>query len=1754
MGVSVVFESGSDALELEVVPGQEAVQVLRVENTGMVVDRVLVDVLGDAAAWTHIEPAQVNLLPGATERVQVAFRPPRAASTTPGEVPYGLRVMSTEDPEGSRIDEGVIRVGEFGELGARLVPRSATGRRSAKFRLVVENHGNRPEDVRVEPLDPDNKLGFKTRPSVFVAQPGTATFVRVKTLPRKTFFKGPNRTLPFEVSAMPEQDQAARAEGVMLEKQTLPEWLFPTLGVLAVLCGLLLVLWFTVLRPVVHSAATAESNASSAAAQAQHAAGSAQSAAKNAANSAKSGAAPTALTVKLASANVLTGSSDLATATGTTASGAAATPQLVWTSSNPAVATVTQKGLVTAVSPGTATITATSAGSSASATASPSPAAGTSAEGTSFSLAADSSPTATPSAPVLAPTAAASTAPTATATASTGTSVVSGSTTIDVVGPVSVSTAVLPQGVLGKTYSESLGGAGGTGAYSWSVSQGSLPPGFTLSPDGVLSGTPTTVGTTTFKVQLANPGPPAQFSAKTFSLAIVDAPQVDTSSLPGATVGGLYTQTLTAVYGTAPYSWALVPGQGVLPNGLVLNTATGVISGTPTTTGTYAFSVQVRDSATPPQSATQQLTIDVADTLIIGTPATLPTEGVKNAPYSLTMNAFGGTQPYTWSVSSGSLPLGLTFNSVSGVLSGTPTVPGKYPFTVQVVSPGPPAQTATEAVTLTVVTAPAVSTSSLPGGVTNVAYSQTLAGANGTINKAGGYTWSVVPGQGVPPTGLTLSSAGVISGKPTVTGTFPFTVQLTDSTTPSQTATQHLSITITNPLTVTTPAVLPADGVVNAPYSVALSAIGGTQPYTWSISGSLPAGLTLNTSTGVISGTPTATGTNVPFTVHVVDSSSPVQPASEAVTLTVVTAPAVATSSLPGAITTVPYSQNLAGVGGTVSKTTGGYTWSLVPGQGVPPAGLTLTSAGLISGKPTVTGTFAFTVQLTDSSTPNLTATKQLSIAVSNPLIINTTTLPGGVVGVPYSQALSATGGTTPYTWSIASGGSLPAGLTLNTSTGVISGTPTATGTDVPFTVQLADSSSPTQSAPAAPLTLTIVNAPAVSISSLPGGITNTGYSEQLTGANGTAPYSWALVPGQGVLPANLKLTTGGLISGTPSAVGTFTFTVQLTDSSTPSLTATKQLSIIIVNPLSVSTLELPDAVVGTAYSQALTAAGGTTPYAWSLTTGSTLPAGLTLNPSTGVISGTPTVAGSSPFTVSATDSSNPTQTEPSQTLTLVVVNPLVDTTSSLPPAAVGRNYTVTLTATGGTSTAASPYTWTLIGNLPDGLALSSNGVISGKAKDTGIFPFKVQTTDDSSPPLTTTVTLSLTVIGSLHITTPSLPDALVGQPYSDTLTAAGGTGPYTWSLAAGTLPPGLTLDPVTGVVSGTTLAAPSSSTLTFAVADAGPPSQKASANLVLTVGQALSFSVPQTPEAVVGDSYDLQPVASGGGGGAGSYVWSETGTLPAGLTLDTSTGEISSGTGTVTAAPGVYQFQLTLSATAGGLPPVSDQLSITVVKALTVPGSYNWTGTVDTPFHQTIQPANGEAPYSFAFALTDQVPSWLSIDPTTGVLSGTPDAPCSTTTATVSGTSEQFKCQPTTYTEAVLVGDQLGGTPLTSTVTLTVGTTPLTVSLNAIPTQTTGVPFAFSVGNPSGGYGGNSYQYSASGLPCSADNSVCDQIDPSTGEVTGTLSSFGQSTYTITVTITQTDPIAGSGNTFVGSYTETISTATPTPSSTSSP
>jgi hypothetical protein len=224
-------------------------------------------------------------------------------------------------------------------------------------------------------------------------------------------------------------------------------------------------------------------------------------------------------------------------------------------------------------------------------------------------------------------------------------------------------------------------------------------------------------------------------------------------------------------------------------------------------------------------------------------------------------------------------------------------------------------------------------------------------------------------------------------------------------------------------------------------------------------------------------------------------------------------------------------------------------------------------STGVISGTPTAAGTASFTVQVTDAA--NNTATKALSIAIAaavTPVQITTASVPAGQAGVSYSTMIQATGGTTPYSWSISSG-ALPAGITLNAGTGSISGTPTASGSFT-FTAKVTDSTSPTAQTATKAFTLTIAAAPnpvQITTSSLPSGQVNTAYSTTLAASNGATPYSWSVTSGS--LPAGLTLSAAtGAISGTPTTAGTSSFTVKVTDSGSPATSASANLSITVAS------------------------------------------------------------------------------------------------------------------------------------------------------------------------------------------------------------------------------------------------------------------------------------------------------------------------------------------------------------------------------------------------------------------------------------------------------------------------------------------------------------------------------------------------------------------------------------------------------------
>jgi serine protease len=202
---------------------------------------------------------------------------------------------------------------------------------------------------------------------------------------------------------------------------------------------------------------------------------------------------------------------------------------------------------------------------------------------------------------------------------------------------------------------------------------------------------------------------------------------------------------------------------------------------------------------------------------------------------------------------------------------------------------------------------------------------------------------------------------------------------------------------------------------------------------------------------------------------------------------------------------------------------------------------------------------------------PQLTSGRAFSCAYGAvpppppPVAISTTSLPGGTVGQEYSQTVAVTGGTPPFSWTLDSG-SLPAGLTLNASTGAVAGTPTSAGTES-FTVRVTDSLSQTDTQ-ALSIEVAPPPQPTVLTTSLPGGNVGSAYGATLQASGGTPPYAWS--PDPGPLPPGLALDPEtGTISGTPTTAGTFSFTARVTDAA--SQFDTQALSVTVAGPMEVT-------------------------------------------------------------------------------------------------------------------------------------------------------------------------------------------------------------------------------------------------------------------------------------------------------------------------------------------------------------------------------------------------------------------------------------------------------------------------------------------------------------------------------------------------------------------------------------------------------
>ena len=284
-------------------------------------------------------------------------------------------------------------------------------------------------------------------------------------------------------------------------------------------------------------------------------------------------------------------------------------------------------------------------------------------------------------------------------------------------------------------------------------------------------------------------------------------------------------------------------------------------------------------------------------------------------------------------------------------------------------------------------------------------------------------------------------------------------------------------------------------------------------------------------------------------------------------------------------------------------------------------------------------------------------------------LTIVTSSLPDGTVNQPYAAVVGGSGGITPYTWSLAaSSQAMPAGLSLDTATGAITGVPTATGT-TSLVFRLEDESIPAQFVEKT-MPITIDNTPqplAISTSSLPEGAVNQPYPPTtLQATGGIQPYTWSVNP---VLPSGLSLNVPapGVISGTPlnGTAGTTTHTFTVSDSNAPfNQTAMAQLSLKInpaPTPLAITSpagSSLPNAKVGKSYSFTLKGSGGILPYTWSITP--SLPPGLLLNTSTGTITGKPAIGtiGIYILTIALQDSALPMNQTTNKPVTLTINPP----------------------------------------------------------------------------------------------------------------------------------------------------------------------------------------------------------------------------------------------------------------------------------------------------------------------------------------------------------------------------------------------------------------------------------------------------------------------------------------------------------------
>ncbi len=1122
--------------------------------------------------------------------------------------------------------------------------------------------------------------------------------------------------------------------------------------------------------------------------------------------------------------------------------------------------------------------------------------------------------------------------------------------------------------IQGAAFSQSLSTAGGVAPHSYLLETGTFPAGITVSGPGVVSGTTAAAPgnyPVTLRVTDASTGPGSYFELEPFTLTVSPPPSVSIAVTPANVSEDGSTNlvfTVTRSLNLSSPTVVNITTSGTATSGTDYGGGVATLT-IPAASTTTTITINPVADATVEPNETVILTVAAGTGYTVGAPASatgtilnddVPTATIAVSPTGGVAEDGGTSLVYTVTLSQNAV----TNTSVNFTVSGTATNGTDYATIASpvVIAAGSNSATITvnptadatietdETVVITlaagsgyIVGTPASATGTIlnddlpnltindvtaaegSAGTTNFTFTVSLSApagpggvtfdistANGTATAGVDYAANSLTGQTIPAGFSTHSFTVLVNGDTLNEPSETFLVNVTNVTGAVVVDGQGVGAIVDDDplpsLSINDVTVVEGNSsAANAVFTVTLSAASGqtvnvsyatadgtaTQPsdYT-STSGALTftPGQTTRTITVPVIGelVPEA---NETFFVNLSGANNATISDNQGVgTITNDDVPVtVNPASVPNATVAAAYSQTLTASGGTAP-----YSFLVTPGS--LPAGLTLTSGGVLSGTPTAGGSFNFTVTATDSS--GFTGTRSYTLVVDPAIItLPATTLANGTLGVALTRAITAaTGGTAPRTYAV-TGGALPTSLTFNTNSGAISGTPSVLGT-FNFTITATDSSTGTGPYTASrAYSMTIVNVPPVATDST----ATVAYNAAATAVTLTLSGGAATAVAIGTAPTHgTAIATGTSITYQPTAgyAGPDSFTYTASNSGGTSAAAT--VSVTANDPVtSVTAGGGFAATVAVAYTQTFTFDGGASP--WSGFAVTNLPAGLSINGSTAnsvTIAGTPTQAGS--FNISASATDNSTGNGPYSigvVFTLTVAAP----TLTLAPAAgtltapYAAAFSQSFTASGGIG----PYTYAQTGALPPGLSFTGN-TVSGTPTTPGSYNITVAATDTGATgtgaPFVRLQNYTIAVAAPTIVVNPStLPNPSAGAAYSQTLTASGGVAPYGFAVSAGIPPSGITVG-TGGAVSGTTNQV---GTFTFTVTATDNNGQTGSRPYSVTVGAPTLTIIPASgPLTATFNAAFSQAFAATGS--AGPFSYAIIGTVPPGLSL---TGGTLSGT-----------------------------------------------------------------------------------------------------------------------------------------------------------------------------------------------------------------------------------------------------------------